>query len=58
MKVSVQNYVDYTVIGDQHKEYGIGLGPLFICIGMCVGTISQTMVYDKKKRVRRIKAPK
>jgi hypothetical protein len=51
-------YVTYTNVGGQYQEYGIGLGAFFICIGMCVGTLTQIMIYDKKKRVRRIRAPR
>jgi hypothetical protein len=56
-KLSPDYYVDYTTIGGEYQEYGIGLGAFFICIGMCVGTLTQIMIYDKKKRVRRIRAP-
>jgi hypothetical protein len=57
-KTNPDYYVTYTEIGSQYQEYGIGLGAFFICIGMCVGTLTQIMIYDKKKRVRRIRAPK
>ncbi|MDR1234973.1 MAG: hypothetical protein LBJ97_02695 [Mycoplasmataceae bacterium] len=56
-KLAPDYYVDYTTIGGEYQEYGIGLGAFFICIGMCVGTLTQIMIYDKKKRVRRIRAP-
>jgi hypothetical protein len=57
-KTSPDYYVNYTTIGGEYQQYGIGLGAFFICIAMCVGTLTQIMVYDKKKRVRKIKAPK
>lgn len=57
-ELSPDYYVNYTTIGGKYQQYGIGLGAFFICIGMCVGTLTQIMVYDKKKRVRRIRAPR
>ncbi|QHX35711.1 hypothetical protein STIUS_v1c01560 [Spiroplasma sp. TIUS-1] len=34
--------------------YGIGLGEFFILIGMFVGTLMQTFVYDRAKRVKKL----
>jgi hypothetical protein len=55
---NVNSYVSYTTIGHEYDLYGMGLGEYFVCIGLCVGTLTQIMVYDKKKRVRRIRAAK
>jgi hypothetical protein len=55
---NLNNYVSYTEIGHEYDFYGMGIGQYFICIGLCVGTLTQTMIYDKKKRFNKIKATK
>ncbi|WP_338983803.1 hypothetical protein [Spiroplasma endosymbiont of Othius punctulatus] len=40
--------------GDMIAIYGIGLGEFFILIGMFVGTLMQTFIYDRAKRVHKL----
>jgi putative membrane protein len=56
--VNIAGYISSNTIGNEFNFYGIGLGEYFICIGLFVGTLSQVVVYDKKKRVKKLKAPK
>jgi hypothetical protein len=56
--INPDSYISFTSIGSEFNFYGIGLGEYFICIGLFVGTLSQVVVYDKKKRVKKVKAPK
>jgi hypothetical protein len=66
MKITVQaysyldinNYVSFTTIGSSLNFYGMGLGEYFVCIGLLVGTLAQIVIYDKKKRVKKISARK
>lgn len=44
-----------TIVGSQFNPYGIGLGEFFLCIGLWVGTLMQTFVYDRAKRVKKAK---
>ncbi|AGM25624.1 putative ABC transporter [Spiroplasma syrphidicola EA-1] len=47
--------IPYDVQGYQFNQYGIGLGELFIFIGVWVGTLTQTFVYDRKGRTANAK---
>lgn len=44
-----------TIVGSQFNPYGIGLGQFFLCIGLWVGILMQTFVYDRAKRVKNAK---
>lgn len=44
-----------TIVGSQFNPYGIGLGQFFLCIGLWVGILMQTFVYDCAKRVKKAK---
>lgn len=53
------NVIDVEIQGLKHGDnaiaiYGIGLGEFFILIGMFVGTLMQTFVYDRAKRVKKL----
>ncbi len=37
-------------ITDEGNPYGIGLGEFFLCIGLWVGVLMQSFVYDREKR--------
>jgi hypothetical protein len=52
--VNTDNYIDNYKVGADNAYYGMGLGQYFVCIGLFMGVLTQTMVYDKKKRVRKI----
>ncbi len=36
--------------GSENNPYGIGLGQFFLCIGLWVGVLMQSFVYDREKR--------
>ncbi|WP_368486520.1 hypothetical protein [Spiroplasma sp. DGKH1] len=40
------------IVGSDFNPYGIGLGQFFLCIGLWVGTLMQTFVFDRAKRVK------
>lgn len=44
--------ISYNVQGYQYNKYGIGLGELFMLIGVWVGALTQTFVYDRKGRTK------
>ncbi|WP_253301575.1 ABC transporter [Spiroplasma endosymbiont of Phyllotreta cruciferae] len=44
--------IPYNVQGYQYNKYGIGLGELFMLIGVWVGALTQTFVYDLKGRTK------
>lgn len=44
-----------TIVGSQFNPYGIGLGQFFLCIGLWVGILMQTFVYDRAKRIKNAK---
>jgi hypothetical protein len=52
--VDVDNYVSFITIGSSLNFYGMGLGEYFVCIGLLVGTLAQIVIYDKKKRVKKV----
>jgi hypothetical protein len=56
--LDMDNYVSFITIGSSLNFYGMGLGEYFVCIGLLVGTLAQIVVYDKKKRVKNIRARK
>lgn len=45
--------VKTNIVGSQYNPYGIGLGQFFLCIGIWVGTLMQTFIYDRAKRVKK-----
>ncbi len=45
--------VNTNIVGSQYNPYGIGLGQFFLCIGLWVGTLMQTFIYDRAKRVKK-----
>ncbi|WP_425380072.1 ABC transporter [Spiroplasma endosymbiont of Stenodema calcarata] len=50
----IGNIIDipYNVQGYENNKYGIGLGELFMLIGVWVGALTQTFVYDRKGRTK------
>ncbi|WP_241208171.1 ABC transporter [Spiroplasma melliferum] len=44
--------IPYNVQGHEYNQYGIGLGELFMLIGIWVGSLTQTFVYDRKGRTK------
>jgi hypothetical protein len=56
--LDMNNYVSFITVGSSLNFYGMGLGEYFVCIGLLVGTLAQIVIYDKKKRVKKIKARK
>ncbi len=50
----VGNIIDipYNIQGHEYNQYGIGLGELFMLIGIWVGALTQTFVYDRKGRTK------
>lgn len=49
------DFLKTTIVGSQFNAYGIGLGQFFLCIGLWVGALMQTFVYDRAKRVKNAK---
>lgn len=47
---SVDNFVNVDIEGVDNGLYGIGLGEFFLLIGLFVGTLMHTFVYDRAKR--------
>ncbi|MBE4704308.1 hypothetical protein [Spiroplasma platyhelix] len=52
---NLDDFIKTTIVGSQFNPYGIGLGQFFLCIGLWVGTLMQTFVYDRAKRVKKAK---
>ncbi|AHI53335.1 ABC transporter permease [Spiroplasma culicicola] len=46
------NLVNFELQGLANGLYGIGLGQFFIAIGLYVGTLMQTFIYDRAKRTK------
>lgn len=51
----MDDFIKTTIVGSQFNPYGIGLGEFFLCIGLWVGTLMQTFVFDRAKRVKKAK---
>lgn len=47
------DYFKTNIVGSEYNPYGIGLGQFFLCIGLWVGTLMQTFIYDRAKRVKK-----
>ncbi|AHI53675.1 hypothetical protein SSABA_v1c02630 [Spiroplasma sabaudiense Ar-1343] len=45
------NFLTSQIDGSNTNVYGIGLGQFFLCIGVWIGALMQTFIYDRKKRV-------
>lgn len=52
---NLDDIIKTTIVGSQFNAYGIGLGQFFLCIGIWVGTLMQSFVYDRAKRVKTAK---
>lgn len=52
---NLDDFLKTTIVGSQFNPYGIGLGQFFLCIGLWVGTLMQTFVFDRAKRVKTAK---
>lgn len=47
------DFVKTNIVGSEYNPYGIGLGQFFLCIGLWVGTLMQTFIYDRAKRIKK-----
>ncbi len=49
-KLKLDSFIDTQSGGSKEGYYGIGLGQLFITLGLFVGAFVQTFIYDRAKR--------
>jgi type III secretory pathway component EscT len=50
--VTPGTYINVDVPNDAFAKYGVGIGELFICVGMFVGCIAMVTVLDRRQRVK------
>lgn len=49
--LDVDNWIYHDVPNKKFAIYGVGIGELFLCVGMWVGAFGMVLIYDRKKRV-------
>lgn len=54
--ISAQDLMHWSIQGQENGVYGIGLGQFFLVIGLWVGVLMQTFVFDRAKRVKKATA--
>lgn len=52
----IPELINVEIQGTENGIYGIGLGQFFLLIGMYVGALMQTFVFDRAKRVHKLTA--
>jgi putative membrane protein len=56
--LDVDNWIYHDVPNKKFAIYGVGIGELFLCVGMWVGAFGMVLIYDRKKRVADLKTGK
>ena len=51
-----QKLTSLTIQGAKHGLYGIGLGQFFLLIGLYVGSLLQSFIFDRAKRTKKATA--
>lgn len=49
--LDIDNLIFHDVPNKKFALYGVGIGELFLCVGMWVGAFAFVLIYDRKKRV-------
>ncbi|WP_338969225.1 hypothetical protein [Spiroplasma endosymbiont of Labia minor] len=53
---NISGIFNIEIQGIENGLYGIGLGEFFLLIGMFIGTLMQTLIYDRAKRFKKANA--
>jgi putative membrane protein len=58
LNFNVNDLIVRDVPNEKFALYGVGIGELFLCVGMWVGAFAITLTYDRKKRVSKLSSTK